>query len=258
MKSSAGEQRAQSRAPIVAQVVLLVVAVIVAALLATGGRPASAFLAVAGSPTPTAEWPTAPATSTPRPTRTPTITPGPSPTPTFTPLPTATPTPTPITDIVAVRELGRLETMQYVMQTVVDIANERDTVWERIFGTDQLLLIATGEAIAGFDLTKVAPGDLMVDGQSVTLVLPPPEVFSYFVDEDETYVYQRRDGLFVRLDTELETRARQLAVERLREWALEHDILAKAETAGVNHMEAFLRSLGFTSVTVGVRPGTGQ
>jgi hypothetical protein len=145
--------------------------------------------------------------------------------------------------------------MQYIMQTVVDIENERDTVWERIFGTDQLLLVATGEAIAGFDLTRLSAADLRVDGRTVTLVLPPPEVFSYFVDEDETYVYQRRDGLFVKLDPQLETRARQLAVDRLREWALQHDILGKAETAGVAQMETFLRSLGFTDVKVIVPQG---
>lgn len=141
------------------------------------------------------------------------------------------------------------------MQTVVDIENERDTIWERIFGTDKLLLIATGEAIAGFDLDKVGPDDLIVKGQSVTLTLPPPEVFSYFMDENESYVYQRVTGIFIRLDKELETRARQLAVDRLRQWALDHDILAKAETAGIAHMEGFLRSLGFTDVTVRVRAG---
>ena len=254
MSSSQPESRLGSSALVL--IVLLVAAAVAALLLATGGHPATVFLAAIGTPTPTAAWPTAPATSTARPTRTPTVTPGPSPTATFTPRPTPTATPTPITDIVAIHKLGRLEAMQYVMQTVVDIENERDTIWERIFGTDKLLLIATGEAIAGFDLDKVAPDDLTVNGPSVRLTLPQPEVFSYFVDEDETYVYQRETGIFTPLDKELETRARQLAVTRLREWALQHDIIGKAETAGVARMEAFLRSLGFTSVTVEVKPAT--
>jgi hypothetical protein len=265
---SSNQHPARSGISIAGSIILLVAAVAVAVLFATRGRPVSALLGAARSPTATAPWPTVPATSTPRPTRTSTITPGPSPTPTFTLRPTSAPTatytptstptatPTPITNIVAIRKIGRLETMQYVMQTVVDIEGERDSIWERIFGTDKLLLIATGQAIAGFDLDKVAPENLIVDGQSVSLTLPQPEVFSYFVDEGETYVYQREAGIFTPLDKELETRARQLAVERLREWALEHDILDKAETAGVAQMERFLRSLGFTSVTIRVQPAT--
>jgi hypothetical protein len=243
---------------VITPIVLLLAAVVVALLLATGGRPGAALLAAASSPTATAAWPTAPATSTARPTRTPTVTAGPSPTATSTPRPTPTATPTPITDIIAVRKLGRLETMQYVMQTVVDIEGQRDTFWERIFGTDKLLLIAAGEAVAGFDLDKLQSSDLKVDGKSVTLTLPPPEVFSYHINEGETYVYQRVTGIFVPLDKELETRARQLAVERLRTWALQHDILDKAEAAGMARMEAFLRSLGFTSVKVMARPAESE
>lgn len=231
---------------------LLVAAAVVALLLATRGQPSAALAAAFGSPTPTANWPAAPVTGTPWPTRTPTLTAGPAPTATHTPTATPTPTPTPITDLVAMRELGRLETMQYVMQTVVDIENERDTIWERIFGTDKLLLIATGQAIAGFDLGRLEPGNLRVDGRRVELTLPPPEVFAYFVDEKETYVYQRTTGVFVPVDKELETRARQLAVERLREWSLEHGILERAATAGIAEVESFLRALGFTDITVRV------
>jgi hypothetical protein len=250
---SANPSPTRSPAAVVGPIILLSAAVVIAVLLATGGRPAAALLTAASPPTATAAWPTAPTTSTVRPTRTPTVTAGPSPTATFTPRPTATATPTPITNVITIRALGRLETMQYVMQTVVDIENERDTMWERIFGTDKLLLIATGEATAGFDLDKLKPSDLLVDRRSVTLTLPQPEVFSYFVDEKGTYVYQRITGVFIPMDPELETRARQMAVERLRDWALAHDILGKAEAAGVARMESFLRSLGFTSVTVVVQ-----
>jgi hypothetical protein len=189
----------------------------------------------------------------PGPTRTPSSTPRPTTTPTHTP----TPTPTPRVAISQVNALGRYETMQFVMQTVVDLEREPDTIWEHLCGTDELLLIAGGEAIAGFDLAKVEPQDLTVQGESVSLALPPPEIFSYFVKEDETSVYNRGTDLLCLPDPDLETQARREAEQRLLEWALKQGILEKAEQAGVAQLERFLRSLGFTSVTITVRETDG-
>jgi hypothetical protein len=185
-------------------------------------------------------------------TRTPTFIPVPTAIPTHTPTPTPTATPTPMIAVTQVNALGKLESMQFIVQTVVDLAREPDNIWERICGTDQLLLVAGGEVIAGFDLTKVGVGDLQVDGRQVRLLLPPPEVFSYFIKEDQTYVYVRNTGLLCRPDPDLETQARRTAEQRLLDYALGQGILERAETAGLTQLEAFLRSLGFTTVELTV------
>jgi hypothetical protein len=153
-----------------------------------------------------------------------------------------------------VNQLGRFESMQFVIQTVVDLGREPNNLWERICGSDKLLLVAGGEVIAGIDLSKVAPGDLEVSGQSLRLTLPPAEVFSYFVKEDETYVYLRNTGLLCRPDENLETQARRQAEQRLLDYAMEQGILARAERAGLTQLEAFFRDLGFDEVELLVKP----
>ncbi len=153
-----------------------------------------------------------------------------------------------------VNELGRYESMQFIIQTVVDLTHEPSNFWERICGTDQLLLVAGGQVIAGFDLSKVGPGDLQVNGRSLRLALPPPEIFSYFVNENQTYVYQRNTAILCRPDPSLETEARRQAQQRLLDYAEAQGILQKAQTAGVTQLEAFFRDLGFDQVQLTVKP----
>lgn len=189
-------------------------------------------------------------TNTPTPTWTLTPTPSRTPSPTLTPTQTPTPTPTPIVVISRINALGRLETTEYVMQTVVDLENDRSNLWEQIVGSDKLMLIAEGEVVAGFDLEKIDPNDIDVENQTVRIVLPAPEILYSRIDNERTQVYERQTGLFVSPDPTLESRARQLAEEALVEWATERDIFEQAEQDGRVQIENFLRSLGFTDITI--------
>src|SRR5512139_1993236 len=157
---------------------LLVVGVIALVMLGTGGRAGAAVARLIASETPR---PPSTATATPTPQPTVTSSPTATPRPTATATSTPTPTPTPLVSITEINALGRYETLEIVMQTVVDLERQPNNIWERLCGTDKLLLIAGGEAVAGFDLAKVRPADLVVSGRSITLTLPPPEIFSHFV-----------------------------------------------------------------------------
>jgi hypothetical protein len=113
--------------------------------------------------------------------------------------------------------------------------------------------VAEGEVVAGFDLTDLTEEDIKVEGTQVEITLPAPEILYSRIDNERTYVYERETGLFVKPDKDLESRARQLAEERLTGWALERGIYGKAEAAGRTQIENLLRSLGFTEVTIHVK-----
>jgi hypothetical protein len=204
---------------------------------------------------PTRPFPTiSTSTATPRPTSTSTPVPATStPTPTSTRTPTPTATPTPRVIISEVRSLGRLETAKYLLETVIDLERQPTNLWEQVFGTDKLMLVASGEVVAGFDLTKVDRSDVTVHRDSVRLVLPPPEVLYTRVDNERTYVYERTSGLFRRPDARIETEARVLAEQSMLRRALEGEILRQAEHSGRLQLEVFLRSLGFAEIEILVR-----
>jgi hypothetical protein len=189
-------------------------------------------------------------TNTPTSTTTPTPTTTQTPTPTLTPTFTPTPTPTPIVVITHVNDLGRLETTEFAMRTVIDLQNESANLWQDLFGSDGLMLIAEGEVVAGFDLEQVTEENITVQGKSVQIILPAPEILYSRIDNERTYVYERKTGLLVPPDQTLEGRARQLAEESLVEWAIERNIFEAAETAGRLKIENLLRSLGFTEIEI--------
>lgn len=199
---------------------------------------------------------TAPPIVTNTPTLSPTLTPtrGPTATSTATPTPTPSPTPTPIVVITHVSPLGRLETAEYAMRTVIDLENEPANIWENILGTDKLTLIAEGEVVAGIDLSKVDSEDILTQGTSVKITLPAPEILYSRIDNERTSIYERKTGLFRKIDQTLESRARLLAEESLVEWAVERGIYQKAEESGRLQIENLLRSLGFTDITIEFKP----
>lgn len=238
-------------------VIALVVIFVAIVVLFSSTAPAPVLVntVAAAPPTATAPWPTV-ETKTPTATALPTHTPLPSSTPTptvtLTPTPTDTPTPTPTAIIVdpKINALGRLETAEYVMQVVIDRERAPENLWQKFVGNDKVMLVAEGQVILGFDLTKVESDDIEVDGTSVRLTLPPPEILYQGIDERKTYVYGRETGLLVTMDPDLETEARQMAQQAIVDWTLEHDAYAKAEKYGILYLEYFLRSLGFTDVKV--------
>lgn len=246
------------------QIALLFLALVAASLWVADGIRSAVRAAREPTATPTAFWPTPIHTRTPTPTTVPTATSTPSrtppptatptstPTATLTPSPTPSPTPTPLVSIQRIRALGRLETVEFVMQTVVDVEKEPNTIWQVVFGTDKLLLIAEGEVVAGFDLQKLRTSDIVVEGRSVMLMLPRPEIFYSRIDNEKTSVYLRETGFLVKPDPDIEVEARRLAEERLTQWALENDILRRAEENGRVYLHNFLQSLGFETISIGI------
>ncbi len=180
----------------------------------------------------------------------PTPTPIPSATPTLQP--TWTPSPTPIAVITGIYAFGRLETAQYTLRDIVEMEDAPSNVLEAL-SQDKLLLIAEGEVVAGFDLTKVQDRDIVVIRDTVLLFLPEPEILYSRIDNERTYVYERETGLFRRPDPDLETAARRLAEQQIRNWALERGILIDAEEFGRFYLENFLRSLGFNKIRIEIR-----
>ncbi|MDM8528779.1 DUF4230 domain-containing protein [Anaerolineales bacterium HSG24] len=183
-------------------------------------------------------------------TNTPTTAPSATPTLGPTNTPTPTPSPTPIVVINKITGLGRLETTEFAMQTVIDLSNKPNNLWEEIVGSDKIVLVAEGEVVAGVDLSKIEPADIEVDGTSVTIILPSTEIFYSRIDNEKTQVYERDAGLLVSPDPNLESRARQIAEEELTKWAIERNIHGRAESSAKLQIENLLLSLGFTNITI--------
>jgi len=159
--------------------------------------------------------------------------------------------------ITQVRELSRLEGVSYHVERVVDLKVEQRALFGLVPADDAILLVASGEVIAGVDLGKLRPEDVSVavEQRAVTIRLPPAEVFSAKLDNAHTYVHTRKTDLMARRSETLETQARQAAEKTLQSAAEDSGILQRAEESVAKTVRSLVRSLGYVDVRVDFRDG---
>ena len=145
------------------------------------------------------------------------------------------------------RPLSRLETQEYFVSTVVEATKPRLISG---LGEEKLVLIACGRVIAGVDLSKIQDEDIQSSGSTVTIKLPPPEVFETILDDESgcTYVYDHSHPMFTEPSTELGSDARTRAVENFRETALANGILDKAHLQAQQEIARLLLLAGYETV----------
>jgi hypothetical protein len=162
--------------------------------------------------------------------------------------PTPTVIPDPATYIEQVRALARLETIQYSVEKVVT-AEVGQGAFGSLFG-DRLLFVGHGIVVAGIDLDKMNPQDLQLQGNTLYVRLPEPEIFVAALDNQKSYVYDRQTGVLTHGDTNLEATARQAAEEQIKQAALDDGILDLARQNAESFMTKFFSSLGYDQVVI--------
>ena len=147
-----------------------------------------------------------------------------------------------------VQDLNRLATVRW-RESVIVTRESGGTELERFLAGEKVLLVATGDVEAGVDLASLGRDDVKVNGETVTISLPEPEILSVSLDEQKTGVYDRDFGpLNLHPDDDLVEQARAAAVDRIEQAARDEDILDQAEQNAEDSIRAFVRTLGFDEV----------
>lgn len=143
------------------------------------------------------------------------------------------------------RSLGRLETSSFSIEKIIEAKKDGGGPWRDILFGDKLLLIASGEVVAGYDLSALSDEDIEKEGSILRVKLPAPAIFSVRLDNEKTRVYDRDQGLLSRGDKDLESEARLAAEQSIREAACAAGILREAKENAVKQLGAILRVLGY-------------
>src|ERR1700675_1833519 len=143
-----------------------------------------------------------------------------------------------------IQQLQRLETVSYTMDKIIS-GEHANAYLPKFLAGDRLLLVVHGEVVAGINLAGVQPGDVLVQGQKVSIHLPAAEVFSTRIDNARTRVYSRDTGLFSSPDPNLESEVREEAERQLRLAALQDGILKTAGDNARSTITGMLKGFGF-------------
>ena len=152
------------------------------------------------------------------------------------------PEPEPPVMLKEVQALSELVTVKYVMEKVVTHEIEKT------FGKDKVLLVAHGVVKAGIDLGKMTREDIRIAGKAISFHLPRAEVTDFHLDEKQTFVYDRRTGLLIQPEKNLESEARRLALGAMLTAAQTSGIHKDAEERARELITRFSRLVGFEKV----------
>ena len=147
-----------------------------------------------------------------------------------------------------IQELDQLATVRWTESVPVTRESGGD-ILDRLFSGEKVIVIATGHVEAGVDLKDLGKDDVSVNGETVTINLPEPEILSANLDEGKTRVYDRDfSPLNIRPDDDLVEKARLRAVEKIEDAARENRILDTAEQNAEDSIRTFVTTLGFDEV----------
>jgi hypothetical protein len=155
-----------------------------------------------------------------------------------------------------VRALQRLETASFTIEKVIDSGTTGNNVFQQFLFGDKILLIAHGQVIAGFDLAQISDKDVEVDGTSIHLTLPAPQILVTTLDNTQTKVYDRQKGILNPGNKDLESDARKAAENAIKDAACSGDILKQASDNARKQLTSFFMALGFEQVSIDIPNGS--
>ena len=161
----------------------------------------------------------------------------------------------------SIRDLSEFRAASGHFEVIVDI--ERDTPLPSALLGERTLFVAVGDVDTVVDFSGLGEDAVAVSGnrREATIVLPQPTVGEPRLDLEESYVYDRRRGVFNELgslfadDPNAQQEVYLAAERRLAEAAGENGGLrARARTNTRAMLESLLGALGFERVTVRFEP----
>jgi hypothetical protein len=150
--------------------------------------------------------------------------------------------------VAQIRQLNELATVRYTVQKVVGIREPKYPV-----GEEAILLVVQARVEAGVDLAHLGPDQVQLQGDTVTVRLPPAQILNVSIDEKETRVWDRSKTWWtpwVRYSKELESRARQQGLDAAKQAALEMGILKQASQNADVSIRGLLNLAGVKTVRI--------
>ena len=153
-----------------------------------------------------------------------------------------------------IRALNRWETSSFTVEKIIDSGTNGNIFQQFLFG-NRILLIAQGEVIGGFDLSSFSEKDVTINGSSIEIRLPAPQILVARIDNSKTRVYDRQKGLLVPSNNNLESDALSSAQKSIQDAACSEGILTAALTNARSQLTSILSSFHFTNVTITIPSG---
>ncbi|CAN1209825.1 DUF4230 domain-containing protein [Tumidithrix helvetica PCC 7403] len=155
-----------------------------------------------------------------------------------------------------VRGASDLTTAIFVMEAVVPTQQDW-TLGSWTVGSSKLLYVAYGEVRAGVDLSKLQRQDVVVQGDSIVIHLPPPKILDRKIDVNRSRVYNYEKGvmgLAPDISHSLQTLAQQEAIGKISTAACNNGLLEMANEKAELTVTRLVSFSGYSKITIETQP----
>ena len=127
--------------------------------------------------------------------------------------------------------MGKVELVKYNFKEITEVTDIAETYFDLFkLGPDQkIALISEGQAVGCIDLARLQAHDILIEGDTMHIRLPPPEICYYKLDLQRTRIYSLQTNPFEDNDDFIEEAYRQ-AEKEIHEAALNSGILDQTRT----------------------------
>ncbi|HQX12108.1 MAG TPA: DUF4230 domain-containing protein [Thermoflexales bacterium] len=173
-----------------------------------------------------------------------------------------------VTPTVLVSEIRAAALVSLGQIGTVTIKKERDKttaaesmisgLHNRMLG-EELVMDVGVRIVAGVNLKHLGEDDVRIDGNSVSITLPPTKVLMVYVDESLTRVVERKKGWLSSHDISLMDAARREAMDAMVTAAIDKGLFQRAGQQAAATVAALARGLGVENISVSATlPPIGQ
>ncbi|GHE42318.1 DUF4230 domain-containing protein [Sphingobacterium griseoflavum] len=142
-----------------------------------------------------------------------------------------------------IEAMGKLELVKYKLSDVV----EHKTI-STFLPDASVLLIVKADAVGCIDLTKLNPDKISVQGDSVSLQLPSPEICYIKIDHSGSRVYDTKMAFF--REAALVDEAFKSAERQVEKEVAKSDILLQTKNNAMHVFRPLLEGLGFKRINL--------
>jgi hypothetical protein len=154
----------------------------------------------------------------------------------------------PLDKVIKIKDLNQLGTVEYKVSKV--ISGTDDLTWYKI-GNRKILFSCEATIKAGIDFSKLKKEDIQVTDKTVSLKMPKAEIIYVKIDHNNIKEEYKETGFFRSDFSNSEKDALlRLGEESINKALPDIGILKEAEKNATLFLKSFLRSSGFTEVTI--------
>nr|WP_121273411.1 DUF4230 domain-containing protein [Pedobacter schmidteae] len=142
-----------------------------------------------------------------------------------------------------VEAMGKLELVKYRISDVLEHKNKTPFLPDA-----SVLLIIKADAVGCIDLSRIPPTHIQVEGDSVSMQLPKPEICYIKIDHKASRVYDTKMAFFREAD--LVDAAYKNAEQKIADEVRKSDILQQTKANALNVLKPLLAGLGYSKVSL--------